>query len=373
MSDAGDEPEARRVIPIYQPSLLGREREYVNECLDANWISSKGEFIARFEEHFARYLNVGYATTVSNGTVALHLALHALGIGAGDEVIVPTLTYIASVNAIAYVGATPVFIDSCRESWNLDPEQIESKITERTKAVMVVHLYGVPCDMDPILEICRRRGLYIIEDVAEAFGSRYRGRSTGTFGDVAAFSFFGNKTITTGEGGMLVSSDEALIRRIAYLKSQAVSPSREYWHEEIGFNYRMTNICAALGLAQLERADEIIERKRTLATWYKAALVGLSLEFQEDGEAIFNTYWMVSVLADDPFTQQAIRDTLRIQGVETRPLFYPVHTMPPFRIAGEFPVAEFLSARGLNLPSYPELTAKDVSFICTAIRKVLEA
>jgi perosamine synthetase len=373
MSDGGNKPEARRVIPIYQPSLLGREREYVNECLDGNWISSKGEFITRFEEHFARHIDVGFATTVSNGTVALHLALHALGIGAGDEVIVPTLTYIASVNAIAYVGATPVFIDSCRESWNLDPEQIELKITERTKAVMVVHLYGAPCDMDPILEICRRRGLYIIEDVAEAFGSRYRGRSTGTFGDVAAFSFFGNKTITTGEGGMLVSNDEDLIRRIAYLKSQAVSPSREYWHEEIGFNYRMTNLCAAIGLAQLERAEEIIEKKRRLASWYKAELEGFPLKFQDDDEAIFNTYWMVSVVAESGLTRDAIRRHLKSRGVETRPLFHPAHTMPRFQRKESFPVAESLSAKGLNLPSYPDLSFEEVSYICEEIRSALEA
>lgn len=361
-----------RVIPVYQPSLSGRERQYVNECLDSSWISSKGEFVTRFEKDFASYLEVGHATTVSNGTVALHLALYALGIGAGDEVIVPTLTYIASVNAISYVGATPVFVDSCEASWNLDPRQIEAKITDKTKAVMAVHLYGGPCDMSPILEICRQHGLYLIEDVAEAFGSRYQGRATGTFGNIATFSFFGNKTITTGEGGMVVSNDELLIQRVAYLKSQAVSPQREYWHEEIGFNYRMTNICAAIGLAQLERAAEIIEKKRRVARWYKAGLESLPLVFQDDNDDTLNTYWMVSVVASDSFMRDSIRDHLKKHGVATRPFFHPAHTMPPFRSDDRFPVAESLSARGLNLPSYPELSADDVSYICTVIRDALE-
>ncbi len=254
-------------IPVYQPFLAGREKEYVNQCLDTKWISSKGDFVTRFEKEFAAYIEVGYATTVSNGTVALHLALLSLGLGSGDEVIVPTFTYIASVNAIAYVGATPVFVDAENNFWNIDPDSIVAKITAKTKAILVVHLYGAPCELEKIVQICKKYNLLLIEDVAEAFGSKYHGKYLGTFGDLATFSFFGNKTITTGEGGMVVSNQKSLIDRVAYLKAQAVSPAREYWHDEIGFNYRMTNICAAIGVAQLEQADQIIQKKRMIAEW----------------------------------------------------------------------------------------------------------
>ena len=259
-------------IPIYKPILAGNESSYVHSCLDSGWISSKGKFVGQFEATFEDYLQSGYATSVCNGTVALHLALHSLGIGDGDEVIVPTLTYIASVNAIAYVGASPVFVDSNPETWNLDVSMIEEKITDKTKAIMAVHLYGAVCDMEILHEICNRHDLLLIEDVAEAFGSQYNNRYAGTFGDMATFSFFGNKTITTGEGGMVVSRLKRRSARAAYLKSQAVSTKREYWHEEIGFNYRMTNICAAIGLAQIEQADSIIAAKRKLASWYMQEL-----------------------------------------------------------------------------------------------------
>jgi perosamine synthetase len=356
-------------IPVYEPFLSGRVKEYVNRCLDSNWISSRGEFISRFERSFSKYLNVDNATTVSNGTVALHLALHALGIGSGDEVIVPTLTYVASINSIAYVGATPIFVDSCENSWNIDPEQIVSKITEKTKAIMVVHLYGNPCAMKEILNICKQHNLLLIEDAAEAFGSKYNNSYIGTFGDVSTFSFFGNKTITTGEGGMIVSNVSSLGKRISKLKNHAVSLEREYWHDEIGFNYRMTNICAAIGVAQLEDANNIIEKKRQLAEWYKAELDGTSLVFQFDSIGTINTYWMVSVVAKSGTIRDGIRAYLKEHGVETRPFFVPAHVMPVFRLKGNaFPVAESLGQRGLNLPSYPGLTRKEISYICSLIK-----
>lgn len=355
-------------IPVYQPTLSGNESKYVNACLDTGWISSRGEFVARFEEAFAHYLNASYATSVCNGTVALHLALHALGIGKGDEVIVPTLTYIASVNAIAYVGATPVFVDSEPQTWNLDVSQIEGKITKKTKAIMVVHLYGAVCDMASLQKICTKHGLLLIEDVAEAFGSQYHGQFAGTFGDMAIFSFFGNKTITTGEGGMVVSKDQGIIKRAAYLKSQAVSPTREYWHDEIGFNYRMTNLCAAIGLAQLEQAESVIEKKRAIASWYMQELDGLPLVFQVEPASSRYTYWMVSILADDQSTRDRIRASLKDAGVETRPLFYPAHVMPVFQSDEVFPVAEDLSHRGLNLPSFHTLTQEQVRYICNNIK-----
>jgi perosamine synthetase len=359
-------------IPVYQTMLGGNERLYVSQCLDTNWISSKGEFVARFEDDFADYLDVGHATSVNNGTTALHLALHTLGIGPGDEVIVPTFTYIASVNAIAYVGATPVFVDSDPLTWNIDVALVSKKITAQTKAIMCVHLYGAVCAMDELQELCKISNLRLIEDVAEAFGSQYRGRYAGSFGDIATFSFFGNKTITTGEGGMVVSKDREIISRAAHLKSQAVSPDREYWHDEIGFNFRMTNICASIGVAQLEQADSVIAAKRRLSAWYQEELLDLPLTFQVESSDTVHTYWMVSVLAPTGSMRDSIRKALKEAGVETRPLFFPAHIMTVFASNEAFPVAEDLSIRGMNLPSYPALTREQVSYICMVIRQTLQ-
>ena len=359
-------------IPVYQTMLGGNERLYVSQCLDTNWISSKGEFVARFEDDFADYLDVGHATSVNNGTTALHLALHTLGIGPGDEVIVPTFTYIASVNAIAYVGATPVFVDSDPLTWNIDVALVSKKITAQTKAIMCVHLYGAVCAMDELQELCKIYNLRLIEDVAEAFGSQYRGRYAGSFGDIATFSFFGNKTITTGEGGMVVSKDREIISRAAHLKSQAVSPDREYWHDEIGFNFRMTNICASIGVAQLEQADSVIAAKRRLSAWYQEELLDLPLTFQVESSDTVHTYWMVSVLAPTGSMRDSIRKALKEAGVETRPLFFPAHIMTVFASNEAFPVAEDLSIRGMNLPSYPALTREQVSYICMVIRQTLQ-
>lgn len=361
----------KNYIPVYQPTLLGNEKAYVLECIDTKWISSKGNFVSRFEDEFTKFIGVGHCTAVSNGTVALQLALLTLGIGPGDEVIVPTLTYISSVNAIAYVGAVPVFVDSKEGSWNIDPAQIEMKISSKTKAILAVHLYGAPCDMAPILSICSKYNLLLIEDAAEAFGTKYYGKYVGSFGDISTFSFFGNKTITTGEGGMLASNNKQLIERAAYLKSQSVSPTREYWHDEIGFNFRMTNICAAIGLAQLEYADEILRKKRELAGWYREDLCSTSLTFQEDNRDALNSYWMVSILAKNLEERDKIRLHLKNNDIETRPLFYPAHTMPVFKTEDSYPTAESLSNRGLNLPSYPNLTREQVSYITTKIYEAI--
>jgi perosamine synthetase len=221
-------------IPVYQPTLSGNEKKYVNECLDTNWISSKGRFVKLFEQSFAEYTGIKHATGVSNGTVALHLALMALGVGPDDEVIVTTLTYIASVNAIAYTGATPVFVDSLPDTWQIDPQDVRRKITPRTKAIMAVHLYGHPCDMDAIQAIAKEHELFVVEDCAEAFGTLYKGKHVGSFSDIATYSFFGNKTITTGEGGMVVTDDETLFDRAVHFKGQGLANHREYWHDVIG-------------------------------------------------------------------------------------------------------------------------------------------
>tara|TARA_Y100001934_G_C12361335_1_gene780924 strand:- start:1684 stop:2787 length:1104 start_codon:yes stop_codon:yes gene_type:complete len=359
-------------IPVYRPMLMGNEKKYVNECLDSSWISSRGGFISRFEESFSNYTNIKASTAVSNGTVALHLALHTLGIGPGDEVIVPTLTYIASVNPISYVGAKPVFVDSLEDTWNIDPKAVVAKITKKTKAIMIVHLYGNPCDMDQIESICRDHDLYMIEDAAEAIGSQYRNKHAGSFGTVAAFSFFGNKTITTGEGGMVASNNKALIERAAYIKSQSVSTVKEYWHEEIGFNYRMTNICAAIGLAQLENIGLVLKKKQQIAEWYRQGLATTSIKFQEIKLDCISSHWMVSVLALNANKLEKIRTYLKCHDVETRPLFPAVHRMPMYKQDQSFPVAESLCERGLNLPSFPELSKEDIEYICKLIKQSLD-
>lgn len=355
-------------IPVYQPSLAGKEKEYVLDCLDSTWISSKGKYIQKFEEEFSAKVNVKHATTVSNGTVALHLALLALGIGADDEVIVPTLTYIASVNAIAYTGAKPVFVDSLRDTWQIDPEDIKRKITDKTRAIMAVHLYGHSCDMDAIMAISRQHNLFVIEDAAEAFGSLYKGKPVGSIGDIATFSFFGNKTITTGEGGMVVTNDETLYQRAIHFKGQGLAAHRQYWHDVIGYNYRMTNICAAIGLAQLEQVDQFIANKRQIAQWYKAGLAGLQVEIHSEHSDVFHSYWMVSILLRDATQRDALREHLAQDGIETRPLFYPVHTMPMYSDRFQrHPVAECLGWRGINLPSWPGLSQEQVLSICASI------
>jgi perosamine synthetase len=355
--------------PVYRPALSGKEREYVLDCIDSSWISSKGKYVERFESSFADYLGATHAASVCNGTVALHLALLALGIGPGDEVIVPTLTYIASVNAITYTGAAAVFSESVRDTWQLDPADVEARITPRTRALMVVHLYGHPCDMDAFRDLADRYGLYLIEDCAEAIGSEYHGQKVGTFGDIACFSFFGNKTITTGEGGMVVTSSRKLDAKVRHLKGQGLAPGREYWHDAVGYNYRMTNICAALGCAQLERIETILQQKKRVAAAYREALEGTPAQFHKASEGVEHSYWMCSILVKRPEQRDPLRTRLASAGVETRPLFPPVHLMPIYKgCAGDFPVAEDLSSRGMNLPSYPELSGADIQFVTDNIK-----
>ena len=358
---------------VYQPSLTGNEKKYVDECLETTWISSKGKFVNEFEKKFADFIGVRYGTGVCNGTVAIHLALTALGIGKGDEVICPTFTYIASANPIVQVGAKVVFCDSLKDTWQMDPKDVEAKITPNTKALMVVHLYGHPCDMDALMKIAQKHNLFVIEDCAEAIGSEYKGKRVGSFGDIACFSFFGNKTITCGEGGMCLTNSNYLYEKLTHLKGQGLAKYREYWHDVIGFNYRMTNIQAAIGLAQLEQADKFIQAKQNIALWYQKHLKGLPVEFHKTDKNVFHTYWMCSVLVENEQTREELRDFLKQEGIETRPTFYPIHTMPMYGKKYEkHPVAEDIALRGINLPSYPALTEEDVRYICDRIRDFYE-
>ncbi|MGH9611839.1 MAG: DegT/DnrJ/EryC1/StrS family aminotransferase, partial [Bryobacteraceae bacterium] len=290
-----------RFIPVAQPVLSGNEKKYVNECLDSSWISSAGKFISQFEEAFAAFCGTRYAISSNNGTTALHLALLGLNAGPGDEVLVPTLTYIASANAIRYCGARPVLIDSEPLTMNIDPLAIERRITPATKGIVVVHLYGHPADMDPILEIARRHNLFVIEDAAEAHGATYRGRTVGSMGDVATFSFFGNKIITTGEGGMLTTNRPDLNDRIRLLRGQGMDLKRRYWFPIVGYNYRMTNIEAALGLAQLERVEEHLDRREAVAGWYNRHLSDLSnfITLPSVMDWAHHVFWMYTILLKD--------------------------------------------------------------------------
>lgn len=355
-------------IPVYQPYLAGNVSRYVNDCLESGWISSRGEFVAKFENTFADVIGANQATSVANGTVAIHLVLTALGIGPGDEVIVPTLTYVATVNMILQVGATPVFVDSLEDTLQMDAVAVELAVTCRTKAIMAVHLYGHPCDMTSVVALCQRHDLSLIEDCAEAFGSAFEGRHVGSFGDAATFSFFGNKTITTGEGGMVVIRDSEIMKRCRSLKNQGVSATREYWHDVLAYNYRMTNIQAAIGLAQLEMASEILSLKAEVARAYRVGLAQLPLRTHEPIGNVRHSYWMCSVILNRPQDRDPLRAHLAERGIETRPFFPPTHMMPHCRVEADFPISSDLSTRGINLPSYPGLKHEQVSRICGAIR-----
>jgi len=360
-------------IPVYRPDLSGNERRYVLDCLDTTWISSLGGYIERFEAAVRAATGANSAIGLCNGTVALHLALHCLGVGPGDEVIVPTFTYIASVNTIAQCGATPVFAD-CREGdWLLDPADAAARVTPRTKAILPVHLYGAACDMRALGELARARGLGVVEDCAEAFGTTLDGRHVGTFGDVGTFSFFGNKTITTGEGGMVIAQDEASAQRMRIVRGQGQSLTRRYWHEVLGFNYRMTNIVAAIGLAQIERLDAILARKRAVAARYEALLRGLPVEFQRPMDGVESSHWLISVLLPPGADRDAVQREMASRGVDTRPVFFCAHEMPMYAKGERFPVAEGIAARGLSLPSYPTLEDADLDRVADALGAALRA
>ncbi len=366
------EPIARALIPLYCPDLSGNEREYVLQCLDTSWISSSGEFISRFEHAFAEITAIPHAIAVSNGTVALHLALHCLGIGPGDEVIVPTFTYIASVNTIAQTGAVPVFAESRCDDWLLDPDDVVRKITARTRAILPVHLYGAVCDMGSLCRIAERYGLAIVEDCAEAIGATFGGAHVGSFGDVGTFSFFGNKTITTGEGGMVATRNSALAERMRRVKGQGQSATRRYWHTEIGFNYRMTNICAAIGLAQLEHYGLMLARKRAIFDQYRRLLAGAPVTLQKPLPSVGAADWLFTLLLPEGIDRDTVMDLLGSEGIETRPTFFCAHEMPMYTRGHRFPVGEEISRRGLSLPSYPGMTSGDVERVATALREALE-
>ena len=367
---------ARRRIPLAQPELGAEELANVSEAVRSGWISSLGPFIGRFEDAFAAHCDARHAVAVTNGTAALHLALAAAGVGEGDEVLVPTLTFVATPNAVRYCGARPVFVEADPDTWTLDARDLAARVTPRSRAIVPVHLYGHPCDMDPILAVARRRRLVVVEDAAEALGGAYRGRPVGALGDVACFSFYGNKAITTGEGGMCVTRDPELHARMLLLRDHGMDPKRRYWHEVIGFNYRMTNLQAAVGVAQLARLPRFLESRRRVAGWYADALGELArrgrLTLPPEASWARSSFWLYSVLLspDGPPAADVIAG-LAAAGVDSRPFFHPMHTLPPYADGARFPVAEDLARRGLNLPSGYGLERADVEYVAQTLRDVL--
>jgi perosamine synthetase len=367
---------AETPIPLALPDLGGNEEKYVLEALRSGWISSKGSFVSHFEAEFAAATGSDYALAVCNGTSALHLALLGLGVGVGDEVIVPSLSFVATANAVRYVGAEPIFIDIDPATWCMDPAKIAERVSPRTKAIIPVHLYGHPADMDAINAIAADRGLWVIEDAAEAFGATYKGAPAGGLGHVGTFSFYGNKIITSGEGGAVTTNDEALRDRMALLRGQGMDPERRYFFPIVGHNFRPTNIGCAILCAQIERSDALLGQRRRIFERYEERLSGLAgIGLQPVSPDVERAPWLFS-LTIDPGAFGRSRDQvmadLAARGIETRPFFIPIHTLPPYaeqaaRRGADLPETDRLAASGLNLPTWPGLSDDDISRVCEAL------
>ena len=367
-------------IPVCEPFLNGNEKEYVNDCLTTGWISSTGKYVKAFEESFAVYCGAKYAVGVCNGTVALHLALTALDIKKGDEVIIPNFTMIASAFAICYTGATPVFVDAEPETWNINTLKIEEKITDKTKAIMPVSIFGHPCEMDRIWELAEKYGLKVIEDAAESHGAEYNGIKTGNLADITTFSFFANKNITTGEGGMILTNDKDLYEKVQYYKNMCfpLNSPRDYIHEHIGFNYRMSNIHAAIGLAQVERADEYKNLRIKNAEYYKYYLADVpGIIFQKTKNHALNVHWMNGIVIDSNKygkTRNELISFLKENGVDTRLFFIGMNQQPSLiqygcNPTGDFNITKWLSENGFYLPSASNLSEDKIKLICELISK----
>lgn len=368
-------------IPVNEPLLNGNEARYLSECIDSGWISSEGPFVKRFEQQFSERVGRDNAVAVSSGTAALEVAVVALGLGPGDEVIMPTLTIISCAAAVLRAGAVPVLVDSDPVTWNMDVTQIESKIGPRTKAIMAVHLYGLPVHMDPLLDIAGRHGLRVVEDAAQMLGQTYRDRPCGSFGDISVFSFYPNKHVTTGEGGMIVTDDPDIAERCRALRNLSFVPEQRFVHYELGWNFRMTNLQAALGVAQLERLAEFVERKQRMGRRYQdllEAIPGLQLPLRNTSYAE-NIYWVFGVVLENevPFDAREAIVRLGVAGVGSRPFFWPMHEQPVFRKArlfeGErYPIAELLARRGFYIPSGVALSEDQIQQCVAALKGIMQ-
>lgn len=368
------------MIPVNEPLLDGNEKKYLNECIDTGWISSEGPFIKCFEKDFATVVQRKHAIAVANGSMALDAAVAALDLEPGSEVILPSFTIISCAAAIVRAGLVPVAVDSDAATWNIDPTLIEAAVTPRTKAIMVVHIYGLPCDMDPILAIARHHGLKVIEDAAEMHGQTYRGKPCGSFGDVSIFSFYPNKHITTGEGGMIVTDSDALAARCRDLRNLCFIPPRRFIHEELGYNMRMTNLQAALGVAQLERLPAFVERKRSMGRLYTELLQGMPDVELPPARADYadSIYWVYGIVLSESIGFDADEAMKRLggAGVGTRPFFWPMHEQPVLRRMGfmngaHCPVSERIARRGFYIPSGLALTEQQIREVARIVREVI--
>ena len=366
-------------IPVCEIFLNGNEKKYVDDCMETGWISSSGKYVTEFEKAFAEYCGCKYAVSTCNGTVSLHLALVALGIKEGDEVIIPSFTMSASAFAVCYTGAKPVFVDAHPKTWNIDVEKIEEKITKNTKAIMPVHIFGNTCDMNKIQELAKKHNLFITEDAAESHGAEYGGQKVGSFSSIASFSFFANKNLTTGEGGMVVMQDEELYNKCRYFKNMCfpLDKPRVYEHDDIGFNYRMSNIHAAIGLAQVEKADEYRQMRINNNKLYKEFLKDIDgIVFQLDEKNSINVAWMNSILIEPEMygkSRDELVEHLKQNGVETRLLFTGMHKQKSLEkfgcdMTGDYPVTKKLTQNGLYLPSASSLQREQIEFICKLIK-----
>jgi perosamine synthetase len=368
-------------IPVNEPLLNGNEKKYLNECIDTGWISSEGPFVKLFESEMANLVNRNYAAAVTNGSSALDLAITALDIKKGDEVIIPTFTIISCANAIVRAGAIPVVVDSDPATWNMDVSKIEEKITDRTKAIMVVHIFGLPVDMDPILDLVKKYNLKLIEDAAQAIGLKYKGKSCGCFGDISTFSFYPNKHITTGEGGMVLMNDKKLFERCTSLRNLCFQPGKRFMHEEMGWNMRMSNIQAALGVAQLERIDSTVEKKQWIGEKYHKLLSnidGIELPLTSTKYAQ-NIYWVFGMVLDDDISYDANRvmKLLAEKNIGTRPFFWSMHEQPVLQRLGLFkgeshPVSERISRRGFYIPSGVAISEEQIDIVSSSIAIIMK-
>jgi len=364
-------------FPISNISLNGNESKYVTEAVKSTWISSSGNFINQFESIFSEFCSTSFGVTTSNGTTALHLAIESLNIGIGDEVIVPSLTFAASANAILHSGATPVFADSLKDHWNMDPKRISEAISPKTKAILAVHLYGHPCDMLSIMKIAQKHNIFVIEDCAEAPGATVNGKKVGSIGDVGCFSFFGNKIITTGEGGMCTTNDPDINERMRILRDHGMDKSKRYWHNEVGYNYRMTNLSAAIGVAQMEQVLDFIQKRQTLKCLYDK-YINFNPNILKPIKSIHGKevdwFYCLVLSPNTKIDRNYLMNELSKVDIDSRPFFYPIHLMPPYRkfnqIEAKFPYAESFGKYGLNLPLYPSLLEEDVQFISREINKI---
>ncbi len=368
------------MIPVNEPLLGAREKELLCECIDTGWISSDGPFVKKFEQVFSNFIGAKHGVAVCNGTAALEAALHAIGVSEGDEVILPSFTIISCAIAIIRLGAKPVLVDIEPRTWNMDVTQIENKITPKTKAIMAVHMYGHPVDMDPVLDLAKKYNLMVIEDAAEVHGAEYKGRKLGSIGNVSAFSFYANKIISTGEGGMVLTSNPEIAKRAESYRNLYFKSEQRFLHDELGYNFRLTNLQAAVGLAQMERIESLIKIKRRLGEYYKKCLSEITeVKFQEEMPWAKSVYWMYSIELDQVLglTAKDLMQKLHEKGIGSRPFFLGLHSQPVFKNKGlfigeEYPITDRAAKYGLYLPSGLTLTEEKVDIVCRTLKNILE-